>query len=74
MTIDTSKLVDALSKVVDLAHRELTAKTDLNALYRDAEKVQSDIDNIAAQLIAAAQGSNAETAGITAVAAALGEA
>jgi hypothetical protein len=68
--IDTSKLVDALSKVVDLAHREATAQDELATAYAAAEKAQADINDIAEKLIAAA-GTPAEADAIAAVAGAL---
>jgi len=68
--IDTTKLMEAHAKVVDLAHREATARDEMAALRANAEKAQADIDAIAEQLIAAA-GSPAEAAGISAVAGAI---
>ena len=71
MKVDTSKLVDALSKVVDLAHREASARADAERLNASIVENQADIDAIAEQLIAAAAGAPAASNGIVAVAAAL---
>lgn len=68
--IDTSKLVDALSKVVDLAHREATARDEAAAIRASAERAQADINDIAEKLIAAA-GTPAEATAIAAVASAI---
>jgi hypothetical protein len=70
MKIDTSKLVDALSKVVDLAHREANARAEVDALNEAIAASQADIDAIAIQLIEAA-GSKAAATGLAAVATAL---
>jgi outer membrane protein TolC len=70
MKVDTAKLVDALSKVVDLAHREETARAEVDALNEAIKASQADIDAIADQLIAVA-GSAPAANGIAAVAAAL---
>lgn len=67
--IDTTKLMEAHAKVVDLAHREAFARDELQALRANAEQAQRDIDAIAAQMLAVA--SPAEHAGITAVVAAI---
>ena len=65
--IDTTKLMEAHAKVVDLAHREALAREEALAIRAHAEQVQAEIDAIAEQLIAAASGP-AEAAGINAVA------
>jgi hypothetical protein len=65
--IDTTKLMEAHAKVVDLAHREATARDEMAALRKNAEAAQADIDAIAEQLIAAAS-SPAEAGSIAAVA------
>jgi len=64
--IDTTKLMEAHAKVVDLAHREATARDEMASLRANAERAQADIDAIAAQLIAVA--SPVEAVGIAAVA------
>lgn len=65
--IDTTKLVEAHAKVVDLAHREAVARDEAAAMRASVEQAQADIDAIAEQLLAAAT-SPAEIAGINAVA------
>jgi hypothetical protein len=65
--IDTTKLLEAHAKVVDLAHREALMRDENELMRQNAEKVQAEIDAIADQLIAAAA-SPAEVAGISAVA------
>ncbi len=67
--IDTTKLMEAHAKVVDLAHREAAARDEMKALRANAEQAQRDIDDIAEQMLAVA--SPAESAGITAVAQAI---
>ena len=65
--IDTTKLMEAHAKVVDLAHREALMRDENGLMRVNAEKAQADIDRIAEELIAAAT-SPAEVAGINAVA------
>lgn len=65
--IDTTKLMEAHAKVVDLAHREAVARDDVAAMRASIEQAQADIDAIAEQLLAVAT-SPAEVAGINAVA------
>jgi hypothetical protein len=65
--IDTTKLMEAHAKVVDLAHREALAREEAIAIRANAEQIQVEIDAIADQLIAAASGP-AEVAGLNAVA------
>jgi hypothetical protein len=68
--IDTTKLMEAHAKVVDLAHREAATRDEMAVLRKNAETAQADIDAIAEQLIAAAS-SPAEAGAIAAVADAL---
>ncbi len=64
--IDTTKLMEAHAKVVDLAHREATARDEAAMMRANAARVQADIDAIAEQMIAAA--TPAEAVAIAAVA------
>ncbi len=64
--IDTTKLMEAHAKVVDLAHREANARDEAALLRANAARVQADIDAIAEQMIAAA--TPAEAVAIAAVA------
>ncbi len=64
--IDTTKLMEAHAKVVDLAHREATARDEAALLRANAARIQADIDAIAEQMIAAA--TPAEAVAIAAVA------
>ncbi len=67
--IDTTKLMEAHAKVVDLAHREATAREEASLLRYNAARVQADIDAIAEKMLAAA--TPVEAAAIAAVADAL---
>lgn len=77
MPLDLSKLTDAIAKVsalavshADLSTAVMVAENARDAAIADLAKAQQDIDGLAAQLLASAT-TPAETAGITAVAAAL---
>jgi hypothetical protein len=64
--IDTTKLMEAHAKVVDLAHREALMRDENELMRQNAEQAQRDIDAIAEQLLAVAA-SPAEVVGINAV-------
>ncbi|MGY3589352.1 hypothetical protein [Bradyrhizobium sp. USDA 4350] len=77
MSLDLSKLTDAVAKVADLAkaHADISALVASANAARDAAvadlvQAQKDVDALVAQLLAAAK-TPAETAGLTAVAAAI---
>jgi hypothetical protein len=70
MTLDLSKLTDAVAKVASLAASVATVAAERDAAVQAVTKAQADVDALVAQLLSATS-TPAEAAGIAAVSTAL---